>query len=438
MNKRYIVGIIITVLVLAINQFFIQYWLKQKRFDANTINVAGKQRMLSQRISAEFYVIDKESKSNDFLLELINEWTSAHHLLQSRLGDNSNIKTSDEVSEDLSNLDRYIDFIEEKSQLAGNLNLDLRSIANNQNKFLAEMDAIVKVLEQDADQKLDAIISIEYLLFFLTLLILVLEVFFIYRPIERRLKESSLTLEDKNEKLNLAIDKIKIKNKELNEVTYIASHDLQEPLRTVSSMVDMFNTKYEDHFDEQGKTMLGFLDSATGRMRNLVKDLLEYSILGKNKILSQVDCNEVIDDVTKDLQDAITQNSATITCKNLPVLTAYKSELRLLFQNLISNAIKFQDPNGQPKIKIHAENKGEFWEFKVSDNGIGIKKAHQEKIFSIFKRIHSKDAYDGTGIGLSHCKKIVEMHDGKLWVNSIEGEGSDFYFTIKKEIVNLH
>ncbi|WP_075341593.1 ATP-binding protein [Tenacibaculum agarivorans] len=439
MNKRYIIGICITILVLGINQVFIQYWLKQKKTDANTINVAGKQRMLSQRIANEFYVIAREAKSSVFLESLFNQWTSAHDLLIFRTGNNSVVsKEGKNVSDQLKKLDPYIEFIRNQKELVGISKADLKAITQNQNQFLSEMDAIVEILENSSDKKLSFIVQIEYLLFFLALLILILEVYFIYRPIEKKMKAASLVLEDKNEKLNHAFEKIKTKNKELNEITYIASHDLQEPLRTVSSMVDIFSTKYKDSFDEQGRMMLGFIESATSRMRNLVKDLLEYSVLGQNKKLSEVDCNEILNDVKQDLSSMISKNNTIIKWDVLPVVTAYKSELRLLFQNLISNAIKFQYPENQPQIEIESENLEEYWKFKVSDNGIGIKEKYIEKIFSIFKRIHSKEEYEGTGIGLSHCKKIVEMHDGKLWVNSTEGKGSDFYFTIKKEIVKFN
>ncbi|WP_299711981.1 ATP-binding protein [uncultured Tenacibaculum sp.] len=438
MNKRYVIGICITVLVLGINQIFIQYWLKQKKTDANTINVAGKQRMLSQRITNEFCAIDRGAKSDEFLIELLDQWKNAHQLLISRSIKSTVVSGDIKVTSELKKLDKYISFIEEQVKLLGKSKLNLEKITQNQNSFLSEMDAIVKILEKNSDKKLRFIVQIEYLLFFLALLILILEVYFIYRPIEKEMKASSLILEEKNEKLNHAFEKIKVKNKELNEITYIASHDLQEPLRTVSSMVDMFSTRYKESFDEQGKMMLGFIESATSRMRNLVKDLLEYSVLGQNRELSEVDCNEILNDVKQDLDHTISQNNTIITWGNLPVLTAYKSELRLLFQNLISNAIKFQHPENQPKIEITSESSGEYWKFKVSDNGIGIKEKYKEKIFSIFKRIHSKEEYEGTGIGLSHCKKIVDMHDGKLWVESEEGEGSDFYFTIRKEIVKFN
>ncbi|WP_299617356.1 ATP-binding protein [uncultured Tenacibaculum sp.] len=438
MNKRYVIGICITVLVLGINQIFIQYWLKQKKTDANTINVAGKQRMLSQRITNEFCAIDRGAKSDEFLIELLDQWKNAHQLLISRSTKSTVVSGDIKVTSELKKLDKYIRFIEEETKLLGESKLNLETITQNQNSFLSEMDAIVKILEKNSDKKLRFIVQIEYLLFFLALLILILEVYFIYRPIEKEMKASSLILEEKNEKLNHAFEKIKVKNKELNEITYIASHDLQEPLRTVSSMVDMLSTRYKESFDEQGKMMLGFIESATSRMRNLVKDLLEYSVLGQNRELSEVDCNEILNDVKQDLDHTISQNNTIITWGNLPVLTAYKSELRLLFQNLISNAIKFQHPGNQPKIEITSESSGEYWKFKVSDNGIGIKEKYKEKIFSIFKRIHSKEEYEGTGIGLSHCKKIVDMHDGKLWVESEEGEGSDFYFTIRKEIVKFN
>ncbi|WP_299674006.1 ATP-binding protein [uncultured Tenacibaculum sp.] len=437
MNKRYVIGICITVLVLGINQIFIQYWLKQKKADANTINVAGKQRMLSQRITNEFCAIDRGAKSSEFLNELLYQWKGAHSLLISR--SNHNVLSNEDfnVSVELKKLDKYIVFVEKQMKLLGKTKLDLEEITQNQNNFLAEMDAIVKALEKNSDKKLSFIVQIEYLLFIIALLILILEVYFIYRPIEKELKKSSIVLEEKNEKLEHTFEKIKEKNKELNEITYIASHDLQEPLRTVSSMVDMFSSRYKESFDEQGKMMLGFIESATGRMRNLVKDLLEYSVLGQNRELSKVNCNEVINDVRKDLNQIILKNDADIKWKNLPEVTGYKSELRLLFQNLISNAIKFQHPENKPKIRVTSEELEEYWKFKVSDNGIGIKEKYKEKIFSIFKRIHSKEEYEGTGIGLSHCKKIVEMHDGKLWVDSEEGKGSDFYFTLRKEIVKL-
>ena len=438
MNKRYVIGICITVLVLGINQIFIQYWLKQKKTDANTINVAGKQRMLSQRITNEFCAIDRGAKSDEFLIELLDQWKNAHQLLISRSTKSTVVSGDIKVTNELRKLDKYISFTEEQVKLLGKSKPNLETITQNQNSFLSEMDAIVKILEKNSDKKLRFIVQIEYLLFFLALLILILEVYFIYRPIEKEMKASSLILEEKNEKLNHAFEKIKVKNKELNEITYIASHDLQEPLRTVSSMVDMFSTRYKESFDELGKMMLGFIESATSRMRNLVKDLLEYSVLGQNRELSEVDCNEILNDVKQDLDHTISQSNTIITWGNLPVLTAYKSELRLLFQNLISNAIKFQRPENQPKIEITSESSGEYWKFKVSDNGIGIKEKYKEKIFSIFKRIHSKEEYEGTGIGLSHCKKIVDMHDGKLWVESEEGEGSDFYFTIRKEIVKFN
>ncbi len=438
MNRRYIIGICITVLVLGINQIFIQYWLKQKKTDANTINVAGKQRMLSQRIAAEFYVIDKEAKSSVFLKSLLEQWVDTHHSLISRM-EESNIllEKGGNIRDEFKKLNPYITFIQEQVKSIENSSVNLGAITQNQNNFLEAMDAIVKKLEENSDKKLSFIVWIEYFLFFLALLILVLEVYFIYKPIESKVRQASIVLEDKNEKLNHALEKIKIKNKELQEITYIASHDLQEPLRTVSSMVDMFGVKYKASFDEQGKTMLGFIESATSRMRNLVKDLLEYSVLGQNKKLTRVDCNEILDEITQDLNSTITKTNAILKWNALPVVTAYKSEFRLLFQNLISNAIKFQQTDNQPKIEIQSEDLKEYWKFKVSDNGIGIKEEYKEKIFYIFKRMHSKEAYEGTGIGLSHCKKIVEMHDGKLWVESEEGKGSDFYFTIKKEIVNL-
>lgn len=223
---------------------------------------------------------------------------------------------------------------------------------------------------------------------------------------------------------------IESKNKELEQYTYIASHDLQEPLRTVMNFVDLLEIEYSDKLDENGKLYLDFINQATGRMSNLIKGLLDYSRIGKKKELAVVDCNELVADITKDLEVAIKNSKAKIIIGDLPEIRAYRTELASLFQNLISNAIKFRKKDSVPEILISAEFKKEGWEFMVKDNGIGIEERHLQKIFIIFQRIHSRAEFEGTGIGLAHCKKIVELHRGKLWVNSTYGEGSTFYFTI--------
>ena len=184
--------------------------------------------------------------------------------------------------------------------------------------------------------------------------------------------------------------------------------------------------------NEDGQQFLKFIGDAALRMSNLIKGLLDYSQIGRNKKISEVDCNELVDEVLQDLGSSIESHDAQITADNLPVIQGYKLELRQLFQNLIGNAIKFHRPGQGPKVEVDAIEHTTHWQFLVKDNGIGINPIYQEKIFTLFQRLHQSKEFDGTGIGLAHCKKIVEMHHGEIWLESTEGEGSTFFFTLKK------
>jgi light-regulated signal transduction histidine kinase (bacteriophytochrome) len=165
-------------------------------------------------------------------------------------------------------------------------------------------------------------------------------------------------------------------------------------------------------------------------MRILIKDLLDFSQIGNKKELEQVDCNQKLAEVIADLELAIGEAGAEITFSQLPVVNGYPTEIKQLFQNLINNAIKFRKKDVAPRINISVQRKLAFWEFAIKDNGIGIEAKHSEKIFVIFQRLHTRTQYQGSGIGLSHCKKIVELHNGKIWIESVPGEGTTFYFTL--------
>ncbi len=226
------------------------------------------------------------------------------------------------------------------------------------------------------------------------------------------------------------VKKLEQKNKELEQFSYITSHDLQEPLRTISSFYEILNTEYGDKFDDNAKQIFKFIKSASNRMSTLINNLLDYSRIGYSEELTEVDINETIQDIKADLNSLIYQKEAIILYNNLPKIRAYPTLMRLLFQNLISNGIKFSKKDETPVINIAAELKNNNWEFSVKDNGIGIAEEHQKKIFAIFQRLHLKEEYEGTGIGLAHCQKIVALHEGEIWVKSQPNKGSTFYFTI--------
>jgi signal transduction histidine kinase len=228
----------------------------------------------------------------------------------------------------------------------------------------------------------------------------------------------------------LQLSALRRNNKELEQYTYIASHDLQEPLRAVSSFVELINVEYGDKMDKDLATYFSFINKSTVRMQKLVLGLLDYTRIGKKKELAFVNVETILAEVVEDLSLSIKEANVQLHIDALPQCFCYPVELRLLFQNLISNAIKFRDPKVPPMIQISVKYEDDHWEYAVSDNGIGIHENDIDKIFIIFKRLHNRNEFPGIGIGLSHCKKIAELHNGKIWVESQPGVGSVFKFTI--------
>jgi len=252
--------------------------------------------------------------------------------------------------------------------------------------------------------------------------------------LERLEKENREVNNSLERKVRQRTSEMESKNKELEQFAYVASHDLQEPLRTISGFVDLLKKEYREKLNGNGEIYLNYLSQASDRMKVLIKDLLDYSRIGREKAAMPVDCDELLEEVVADLGKIIRETHAQIHFTGLPVLYAYPTELKLLFQNLIANAIKFRHANRTPVIHITAEPGNNNWRFMVSDNGIGIEKQNLERIFIIFQRLHNRSQYEGSGIGLAHCKKIAELHGGTIWAESEPGAGSRFYFTISKDI----
>ncbi|MES2284671.1 MAG: PAS domain S-box protein [Bacteroidota bacterium] len=244
--------------------------------------------------------------------------------------------------------------------------------------------------------------------------------------------------EKKNAETNLTkvLEELARSNQDLEQFAYIASHDLQEPLRTISSFVQLLDKKKSEKIDEETKEYLQFIMNATTKMKNLIKDLLDYSRVGKSIEFSTVDCNTILKTVIADMDAPIAESKAKITSAILPKVKGNEVQLKQLFQNLISNGIKFRRKNSIPEINITVEEKATEYVFAVKDNGIGIEERYVNKLFVLFQRLNSETEYSGTGIGLAICKKIVVMLGGKIWVESKLGEGSVFYFTLPKEKLN--
>ncbi|BAU66525.1 multi-sensor signal transduction histidine kinase [Stanieria sp. NIES-3757] len=220
-------------------------------------------------------------------------------------------------------------------------------------------------------------------------------------------------------------------NAELEQFAYIASHDLQAPLQTISNYAQLIERRYRDKLDSKADKYINYIVDAVQRMRTQIHDLLEYSRVGRQKnTLRATDCNLVLEQALANLRAAIDNNQAIITCKgNLPTLIADFSQLVVLWQNLISNSIKYRSLQ-QPLITIDVQHQENYWQFSISDNGIGIEPKYQKRIFQIFQRLHTQEEYSGSGIGLAICQKIVERHGGRIWVESQLNRGATFYFTM--------
>jgi signal transduction histidine kinase len=255
---------------------------------------------------------------------------------------------------------------------------------------------------------------------------------------ETELVNKELTIKNKEAEnahleIGLVNKELKIKNKEMEQFAYVASHDLQEPLRTTSGFVELLQQQYHGKLDKKADKYLDFISDSTTRMKVLIKDLLDFSRIGTKGELEKIDSNMVLRNVLADITAAVQEAKADIRHTELPVINGYPTEIKLLFQNLVINAIKFRKKDTVPQIYINAHEINGHWEFAFKDNGIGIQKQNSERIFDIFQRLHTRTEYEGSGIGLSHCKKIVELHHGKIWVESSPGEGSIFYFTIPQK-----
>ncbi len=261
----------------------------------------------------------------------------------------------------------------------------------------------------------------------MAMLFIFYNIYSILRPLINNLVQSNEELEKRRESL-------KEKNEQLERFAYIASHDLNEPLRTITSMITILQEDYGDKFDEEATQNFNFITSAAERMKNMIDGILNYSRIGKSSEVEKIELNVLLYDLQKDISSLIDNKKGRIIYERLPTIIGFELELRQLFQNLITNALKFSKDNIAPLIEISVEEQLKRWKFSVKDNGIGIPEEHQKKIFGIFAKLHRNSKYEGQGIGLAFCKKIVSLHKGIIGVESKLGVGTTFYFTISKNL----
>jgi PAS domain S-box-containing protein len=246
-------------------------------------------------------------------------------------------------------------------------------------------------------------------------------------------KEYEESLKQLNETLALNAKELAISNKELEQFAFVASHDLQEPLRMVTSFLNQLEKKYGETIDEKGKQYIYFAVDGAKRMRQIILDLLEFSRVGRLENDAElVNSNEMMSEIISLYSLQIEESNASIELGELPIIKTHKLPLFQVFHNLIGNALKYRHPGNPPLISINCTEMPGYWKFSIQDNGIGIDEQYFEKIFIIFQRLHNKNEYSGTGIGLAIVKKIINSLDGKIWVESRQGAGAIFYFTLPK------
>ncbi|MEO8764383.1 MAG: ATP-binding protein [Ginsengibacter sp.] len=254
--------------------------------------------------------------------------------------------------------------------------------------------------------------------------------------LNNELVNTQRTLVKQNGEISRLNKKLLIVNTDLEQFTYVASHDLKEPLRAIVSFMGLLKTKYADDLDDKAKTYIDFAIDGGKRMQKLITDLLELSRTSRQGSAKSAESfGAMLSEAKQNLYKLIRDNDAEIIIQaELPTLKVIRTDIVCLFQNLMGNAIKFRKKEFTPVVIVRAYEKEADWLFSIENNGIGIADGNLEKIFEMFGRLHTKKEFEGTGIGLAICKKVVEFHGGKIWAESEEGKGSTFYFTISKNM----
>ena len=235
--------------------------------------------------------------------------------------------------------------------------------------------------------------------------------------------------------LLLKAKKLEHSNKELEEFAYVVSHDMKQPIRTVISYLTLLKKKHIAELTPEAQEFVNFSIDGANKMSDLIRDILQYSRLDQQITLAHnISLENIVRKVCRGLADTIVANNATVECSALPSITGNETMLTELFQNLIENGIKY-NLNKEKRIRVSASDRGDDWLFEIADNGIGFEQEYAQQIFKIFKRLHTDGEFQGTGIGLTICQKVVEKHGGIIWAESEKGKGSHFFFTLPKEKV---
>ncbi len=292
------------------------------------------------------------------------------------------------------------------------------------------LDALVAGLQSESDERMRSTQRLETVLLGSTALLLLAVGLIVFRPMVQRVRRDIEHLERASGELRARAEALERSNAELEQFAYVASHDLQEPLRMIAAYVQLLDRRYKGKLGPDADECIHFASEGATRMHRLILDLLAFSRVGTHGGgMTATDLGHALSGVLDDMQVAIEESGARIRSNGLPHVRADPLQAGQLLQNLVANAIKFRGAE-HPEIRIESRREGDLWHVSVRDNGIGFDMRFAERIFVIFQRLHARDRYPGTGIGLAICKKIVERHGGRIWAESMPGEGSTFHFTL--------
>jgi signal transduction histidine kinase len=460
---RYVFALSAVALLSTLGQALVQMTLTRQRSDARVVNFAGRQRMLSQKLSKAALAarnssdVDEQTRRLSELKTALELWERSHEGLkhgdpQAQLpGENSaDVTRLFEAIEPnyraiLSNAHSVIEGFAQsgRESTAPYIN----SILINEGVFLEGMDRIVSQYELEAREKVELLKRIEITLLCITLSVLVVEGLLVFRPAVKLISKSIEELELANEQLTEEIaarrqaekemtrhaEELSRSNSDLEAFAHAASHDLKEPLRSIVGCTELFGARYRGKLDADADQLIKYTEDECKRLKQVIDDVLRYSSMRtRDMSRAATDANIALDLAIKSLRFACEESECEIVRAPLPTIMADPLQLSQIFLNLISNAIKYRSL-AAPRVEISAEKKENDWVFVVRDNGMGIDANHFEKLFVPFKRLHGRST-SGTGIGLALCKRIIERHGGKIWVESKVGAGSSFYFSLPDSV----
>jgi signal transduction histidine kinase len=309
---------------------------------------------------------------------------------------------------------------------------EVNVILSRERAFLRGMDAIVFQYDREASFPDRTANRLQMALLLAVLGVLLVQGILVLRPALANIHQGISQLELAKQALQHKSEELARSNAELEQFAYVASHDLQEPLRMVASYTQLLARRYQGKLDRDADEFIGFAVDGATRMQTLIRDLLSYSrVMTQGRSLQPVDTRRAFEAACENLHKAIEESGVSVSVGALPVIQADVTQMTQLFQNLLGNAVKYRNER-MPRIHVDARAVEKSWLFSVEDNGIGIEPQYFERIFQMFQRLHTREKYSGTGIGLAICRRIVERHGGKIWVESAPGHGSTFHFAIPR------